>query len=94
MLDPDDATGDEGPAVAYAVDFVEDRNRRITRTQEVGVQRVHEELGVDRSRRGDERLAGDLPAEHPLALDVGAPAPEDVLLDLLQVEEPDEVVDR
>ena len=45
--------------------------------QEVRVQRVDEArrpivgLVLDCARRGDQRLAGDLSAEHPLALLVG-----------------------
>ena len=87
VLDRHDASGDEGAAVTDAVDLVQDRYRRVARPQEVGVQRVHEELRVDGARRCHQSLAGDLTAEHPLAFDVGAAAPEDVLLDLLQIEE-------
>ena len=43
---------------------------------------------------GDERLAGDLAAEDPLALLVGALAAEDVDLDPLEVEQSIEIVER
>jgi putative flippase GtrA len=51
------------------------------------------ERRVDGPGGGHEGLAGDLAPEHPLALHVGAVAPEDVDLDGLEVEEPDQVVD-
>ena len=49
---------------------------------------------VDGPGRGDERLAGDLPAEHPLALLVRRGAAEDVHLDRLEIEQGDEGVER
>ena len=49
---------------------------------------------VDRAGRGDERLAGDLPAEHPLAVLVGRDPAEHVDLDRLEVEQSDQVVER
>ena len=67
----------EALAVANAVDLVDDRCRRITGSQEVRVQRVHEARRavagrvIDRAGRGDERLACDLATEHALALLVG-----------------------
>ena len=42
--------------------------------------------------RGDQRLPGHLAAEHPLESLVGAPAAEDVDLDLLEVEQFQQVV--
>ena len=94
VLDGDDPPGGEAPAVADAVDLVEDRHRRVARAQEVGVQRVHQAARVvDRACRGDQRLAGHLPAEHPLAALVGRDAPEDVDLDGLEVEQGDQVVE-
>ena len=50
-------------------------------------------LGIDGPGGGDERLTGNLAAEHPLAILVGADASEDVDLDGLEVEERDELVD-
>ena len=74
VLDRDDPARRERPAVADAIDFVQDRRVHVTRAQEVRVQRVHEAgrpvVGgvIDRPRCRDERLAGDLSAEHSLTL--------------------------
>ncbi len=57
------------------------------------MQRVHLAVGLDGPGGGHQRLAGDLPTEHPLGLDIGARPPEDVDLDRLEVEQGDEVVD-
>ena len=58
------------------------------------MQRV-DEAGrvVDGAGRGDERLAGDLAAEHPLAVLVGRAAAEDVDLDRLEREQGHEFVE-
>ena len=48
---------------------------------------------VDRARRGDQRLTGDLAAEHSLTALVGRPAAEDVDLDGFEVEQLDEIVE-
>ena len=88
VLDGDDPAGGEAAPVADPVDLVQDRHRRVAGAQEVGVQRVDEAVRlVDRAGRGDERLAGDLAAEHPLAVLVGRAAAEDVDLDRLEVEQ-------
>ena len=71
VLDGDHPAGGERAAVADAVDLVEDRHGRVARAQEVGVQRVHLAVGLDGAGGGDERLAGDLAAEDPLAVLVG-----------------------
>jgi hypothetical protein len=68
-------------------------NWRGAGAEEVRGQRGHVALGLDGAGGGDERLAGDLPAEDPLAVLVGLAAPEDVLLDLLEVEELDQLVE-
>ena len=49
---------------------------------------------VDRASRGDERLPGHLPAEHPLAPLLRAAAAEQVDLERLEIEELDQVVER
>ena len=67
---------------------------RVARAQEVGVQRVHLPARVvDRAGGGDQRLAGDLAAEHPLAVLVGRAAAEEVDLDGFEIEQLDEVVE-
>ena len=67
---------------------------RIARPQEVRVQRVHVPVGVDGAPRRDERLPRDLPAEHALAVLVGADAAEQVHLELLELEQVDQIVER
>ena len=61
-------------------------------SQEVRVQRVHGTL-VDRAARGHEGLTGNLSAEDPLALFVGADATEDVDFDGFEVEQPHDRVE-
>src|SRR5204862_3547474 len=94
VLDGDDAASGERLAVSDAIDVVEDRDGRVARPQEVGVQRVDRAvLGIDRAGGGDERLARDLASEDALAVLVGAHAPEDVDLAALQIEPRDRLVD-
>ena len=95
VLDRDDAAGGEAAAVAQPVDVVEDRRFRVAGTKEVGVQRVHEaERVLDRSGGRDEGLAGDLTAEHALAVLLRRHASEQVDLDRFQVEQVDQIVER
>ena len=68
VLDRDDASRGETAAVADPIDLVHDRHHRISRPEEVGVQRVDEPLRFDRAGRRHQRLTGDLTAEHALAL--------------------------
>ena len=91
VLNGHDPPGREGPAVADAVDLVEDGHGRVARSQEVRVQRVHPPV-LDRAPRRHQRLPGHLTAEDPLALLVGLGAPEDVDLNGLEVEQIDEEV--
>ncbi len=92
VLHGDDAPGGERAPVADAVDLEEDRHAGVAGTQEVRVQGVHI-APLHGAPRRHQRLTGDLPAEHLLPLLVRAAAPEDVLLDLLQVEQPEQVVE-
>ena len=90
VLDRHDAARGEARPVADAVDVVDDRHLRVSGAEEVGVQRVHPPvLLVDRARRRHQRLPGDLPAEHALAILVRRDAAEQVDLDPLQVEQRD-----
>ena len=92
VLDGDDAAGGEAAAVADAVDLVDDRHARVAGAQEVRVQAVHRPVRRDGAAGGDERLAGDLPAEDPLQRLVRLLAAEDVDLDALEVEQLHELV--
>jgi hypothetical protein len=93
VLDGDDAPRGERPAVADAVDLVEDGHGGVARAQEVRVQRVHHPPQLDRPRRRHEGLARHLPTEHALAVLVRRETPEDVDLDGLEVEQAAQGVD-
>ena len=54
---------------------------------------MHVALGVHGAPGRDQRLPGHLTAEHPLPVHLRTATAEDVLLDLLQVEQPDQPVD-
>lgn len=58
------------------------------------MQRVHRPVALGRAAGGHQRLARHLSAEDPLEGLLRAPAPEDVDLDLLQVEQVDESLGR
>ena len=58
------------------------------------MQRVHAAARSRRCARRDQRLARDLAAEHALAVLVGAHAAEQVDLELLELEQVDEIVER
>jgi hypothetical protein len=84
VLDRDDSPGGEALPIAESIDFVEDRHARITGTQEVCVQRMdHPVRLIDRSRRRDECLPRNLPAEHSLTIFIRGLSTEDVHLDRL-----------
>ena len=92
VLNGRDPAGRERPAVAQPVDLVDDRHRGIAGADEVRVQGMDGAVRVDRASGGDQSLPGDLAAEHPLQRHPRAYAAEDVLLDRLEVEQPDQPV--
>ncbi len=94
VLAGDHPAGAERAAVAGALDVVHDRHPGVAGPQEVGVQRVHRPTGVRRPRRGDQRLAGHLAAEHPLQRRLGLPPPEEAVVERLEVEQGEQLVDR
>jgi hypothetical protein len=93
MLDRDDAPAREAAAVAAAIDVIDDGRLGIPGAQEIAVQRVHGTVfdGLD---RGDERLSEHLAAEHALAADVAAQAPEHVLLEPFEAQQREEIRDH
>ncbi len=93
VLDRGDATGGEAPPVTQALDLIDDRNRRVARPEKIGVQRVDDEAALHRSPGGDQRLSRDLAAEdaHPVLL--RRAAPEEVQLELLEIEDRDQLVE-
>ena len=58
------------------------------------MQRVHEPLRVDGAAGGDQGLAGDLAAVHPLWADRGAHPPEGHLAGRVEVQHFEQLVDR
>lgn len=86
VLDGDHPAGSEASAVSDAVDFVQHRHGRVSRSQEVCVQRVHASVRLDGSCRRDQRLPGYLPAEDTLAVVVRRHAPKDIDFDHFEVE--------
>lgn len=58
------------------------------------MEAVYRAVVVDRAGRGHQGLAGDLPAEDPLAVLVGIHPSEDVDLDRLEVEKVDQGIDE
>jgi hypothetical protein len=50
-------------------------------------------VGFDRSTGGDERLAGDLATKDALTVFIGTDAPEQVHLELFELENVDQVVE-
>ncbi len=93
MLDGEHLPGREVAAVADPIHLVEDRGGGVPGAEEVRVKRV-DDHPVDGPGGRNQRLACDLPTEHPLAVLVGAPTPKQVHLDGLEIEEFDEAVDR
>ena len=75
----------ERAAVADPVHLVEDGNGGISRPQEVSMEGVRS-TDVDGAAGGHQRLCGNLTAEHPLAVLVGADPAEDIDLDRLEIE--------
>ena len=86
VLDRDHAPRGEAPAVADAVDVVEDRHLGIARQQKLRVHRVRRPA-LDRAARGDQRLADHLAAEHALPADLGAAAAEQIEFERLEIEQ-------
>ena len=87
MLNGHHTTGGETLAVADAVDLVQDRQAGVAGPEKVGVQRVHMAIGFHCACGSNEGLAGDLAAEHALAVLVGRDSTEEVHLDRFQIEQ-------
>ena len=87
VLDRGDPPRGERPAVTHPVHDVDERHRRVTGADEVGVQRVHRPVGRHGPARGDQRLRRRPGRRRPAASRSRAAAAEDVQLDLLQVEQ-------
>ena len=69
------------------MNFLDDRNRRITWPKEICVKAVRRPgHAVEGPARCDKRLPCDLSPKHPLLSDIGTPAPEQVFLKGFQIE--------
>ncbi len=80
-------------AVQCPVDFVNDGRIEIPAAQEVRVQRVHDAI-LRRRRRGDQRLAQHLPAEHLRTADIAALAAKQIHLEPLERHHFDQIVEQ
>ncbi len=81
------ATGGERSAVPDPVDEVDDRHHRVTRPQEVAVQRMDVEVLIDRPHRGHQRLPGDLSAERARQHRLRRDTAEDIPLEPLEFQD-------
>ena len=66
MLARGHAPRGEAPAVAEAVDVVDDGDFGIAGQEKISVHGMRRTAGVDRAHRGDQRLADHLAAIDPL----------------------------
>lgn len=88
VLDGNDSACGKAASIANSIDFVEDRDLRVTRPEEITLQRMNLAI-FDRSIRRDEGLTNDLSTEDALGTLLGASPPKQVELDLLEIEKVD-----
>ena len=93
MLDRDGAARGEALAVARAIDLVKDWSGGIARPQEVGVEGVRR-VALDRAAGGDQGLAEHLSPEDPLGALLRAAAAEEVHLQLFEIEDSEQRIER
>ena len=95
VLSRGDVTGGVRPTVAVAVDVQDRRPVGLTAAQEVAVQRVDAPVVGDGQAGGARSLRCDLAAEQARAADVvdRVHAPEDVAVELFEVEEVEQLGD-
>jgi hypothetical protein len=89
VLDGHDAACGEAASIPNSIDFVEDRDLRVTRPEEITLQRMNVAI-FDRSIGCDEGLTYDLSAKDALGAFLGASPPKQVELDLLEIEKVDQ----
>jgi hypothetical protein len=85
VLDRDDTPRREAAAIADSIDFVEDRDFRVARSEKITLQRMDVTI-FDCAIRGDQSLTDDLPTEYPLGALLGAASTKQVELDLFEIE--------
>ena len=94
VLDRRHAPGGKAPAVANAIDLVDDRHLGIAAKKEIGVQRMRRPLRhvVNRTAGSNQSLADDLAAEHALPARLRRAAAEQVHLQRLEIEDGENVL--
>src|SRR5205823_14461849 len=90
MLDRGDATGRIALAVAQAFDLVDDRDLRIAGQDEIAMDRMRQPA-LDGAACRHHGLPDHLAAEHPLPARLRAAAPEQVHLELFEIENGNQV---
>src|SRR5208282_3319627 len=95
VLDRDHAPRGEALAVADAVDLIDNGHFGIAAEQEIGVQRMRRpgRHVLDRAAGRDQRLADDLPAEHPLPARLRRAAAKKIQFERLEIEDLDHLLD-
>lgn len=88
MLDRDHTSTGEGASIPLSIDLIDDRCLMITFAQEIGVQRVHDEI-IGSSRGGGERLSQHLTAENSLSADISAFSTEEIGVETFEGQESD-----
>ena len=95
MLDRDHAPGGEALAVANAVHLVNNGHFGVAAKEEIGVQGMGRPPGgVDGPAGSDQGLTDHLPAEDALPADLRRAAAKQIYLELFEVEDAQEVLDR
>ncbi len=87
-----DAPRGEAPAVAHAIDVINNRNLGVAGQQKVGVQGMGRPVldGTDRRNQG---LSDHLATEHALPADLRRAAAEQVLFQRLEIENIEQILD-
>ena len=95
VLDRNHAPGRETAAVADAVDLVDDRHLGIAAEEEIRVQRMRraDRHVIDRAAGGDQSLADDLSAEHPLPARLRRAPAEQIYFQDFEIEDFEQFVD-
>ena len=80
------------PAVADAVDLIDDRNGRIASAQKIGMQRMRRPV-FHGAAGGDQGLADHLAAEDALPADLWAQAAKEISLQRFEIEDGEQFVE-
>ena len=94
MLDSRYAASGEAFAVTDAINFVDDWSGRIPGSQEVCVQRMHEQRIRNGAPRSDEGLTSNQSSECPKAFLIGLMTSKDRGLDFFEIKDEEEIGER